>query len=129
MRPRPSPRAFGPVLADRGLGDDGLVRDVEVTIQFFSGCPNWQEALSRVREAAREAGVSVTVTTVPVQTKAAADRLGFIGSPTVLVDGVDPFAVAGAVPALACRVYRTDAGVDGAPTVDQLTEVLRATTF
>jgi hypothetical protein len=110
------------------VGDDGLVRDVEVTIQFFSGCPNWQDALTRVREAAHEAGVAVTVTSVPVETLADAARVGFVGSPTVLVNGFDPFAVEGSVPALACRVYRTDAGTDGAPTVDQLAEVLRAAT-
>ncbi len=32
------------------------------------------------------------------------------GSPTVLFDGADPFAVPGAEPSVSCRLYR---GVDG----------------
>lgn len=41
------------------------------------------------------------VTTV-VTTTEDAHRLGFIGSPTILVDGQDPFTKLGAQPALAC---------------------------
>jgi hypothetical protein len=43
------------------------------------------------------------------------------GSPTVLVDGVDPFGGAG--PSLACRLYRSGDEVEGAPPLDSLIEV------
>lgn len=56
-------------------------------------CPNWQETETRVREALRLAGAPATVLSLQtVSTPEDADRLGFRGSPTVLVDGVDPFA-------------------------------------
>lgn len=54
-----------------------------------------------------------------------ANGLGFIGSPTILVDGVDPFANAQAVPSLSCRLYPTDLGLQGAPTVESIVEALR----
>lgn len=51
--------------------------------------------------------------------------LGMRGSPTLLVDGVDPFAGAGEVAGFSCRLYRDAAGgVSGAPGEDRLREVL-----
>jgi len=46
-------------------------------------------------------------------------RAGLGGSPTFLVDGVDPFPV-GDGTSWACRLYRTEAGLQGAPSVAQL---------
>lgn len=97
-----------------------------MTVQYFDGCPNWHTALDHVHEAALRTGVAAQVTTVPVETEQDARRLGFTGSPTVLVNGTDPFAVAGAVPALACRVFATPTGLAGAPSVDQLVDALTA---
>ena len=48
------------------------------------------------------------------------------GSPTLLVDGRDPWADAEAPVGLACRIYRTEAGAEGSPSVAQLAEVLAA---
>lgn len=47
-------------------------------------------------------------------------RLGFSGSPTILVDGQDPFADQDAPIGLACRLYATEEGLQGAPTIAQL---------
>ncbi len=55
-----------------------------------------------------------------------AARLRFRGSPTVLVNGGDPFAQESDPVGLSCRVFRTPDGLRGAPTVDQLVSVLRA---
>src|SRR3989442_12587955 len=58
---------------------------------------------------------------------AEAARLGMSGSPTILLDGVDPFAAAGAVPSVSCRIYRgPDGAADGAPSVQDLTAALSA---
>jgi hypothetical protein len=88
---------------------------VDVTVQFFAGCPNWQTALDRIRLAANEIGVRVRVDKVEVETQHDAETLGFAGSPTILVDGRDPFGTPGVAPALACRVYTTPDGPAGAP--------------
>ena len=61
-----------------------------------------------------------------VDTVEEAERVGFLGSPTILIDGHDPFATPGATPGLSCRVYATDAGMTGSPTVVQLREALAA---
>jgi len=99
---------------------------VEVTLQYFDGCPNWRETETRVREALRLVGAPATALSLQtVSTPEDADRLGFCGSPTVLVGGVDPFASPSAPVGLACRMFRTPAGLAGAPTVEQLVAAMR----
>ncbi len=60
-----------------------------------------------------------------VSTPDDAKQWRFHGSPTVLVDGRDPFAAPDAAVGLSCRLYQTDDGPAGAPSVEQLTAVLR----
>jgi hypothetical protein len=53
--------------------------------------------------------------------QASAERLGMTGSPTLLADGVDPFARPGQEPSVSCRLYPDDDGRPGqAPSPDQL---------
>jgi hypothetical protein len=49
-----------------------------------------------------------------------ADRFGMHGSPTIRVEGRDPFAGPDARPSLSCRLYPSEQGASGAPTVAQL---------
>jgi hypothetical protein len=48
-----------------------------------------------------------------------AAKAGMHGSPTLLIDGVDPFAPPAQPPSLSCRIYRHEAGrPSGAPSVE-----------
>ncbi|MCA1737223.1 MAG: thioredoxin family protein, partial [Actinobacteria bacterium] len=51
---------------------------------------------------------------------------GFCGSPTVLIDGVDPFSNRKAMVGLACRLYLTQNGPAGSPTIEQLRTAITA---
>jgi len=95
----------------------------EVVFQYFSGCPNWKTTHERLEEAIEDLAVGIEMQLVESPEEAAA--VGFRGSPTVLIDGIDPFADPDtpAAGTLACRVYQTD---DGSPTVDQLRHALAA---
>ena len=99
---------------------------VDVAVLYFAECPNWHTALARVSAASARTGVQVRLTTREVKSTEEAELLGFTGPPTILLDGADPFAKCGAVPALACRVYATPAGLAGSPSVDQLAAALAA---
>jgi hypothetical protein len=97
----------------------------DVTLMFFADCPNWQLADSRLRQALARAGRDdVCIEHRQITTAEQAEAVGFRGSPTVLVDGHDPFADPDAPTGLSCRVVRTEAGLAGAPTVEQLLAVL-----
>lgn len=90
---------------------------------YFEGCPNWKVADERLATIAAERS-DVTVTPRVVETIEEAERLGFHGSPSILVDGKDAFADADTAVGLSCRVYRTPDGPAGAPTLQQLRAVL-----
>jgi hypothetical protein len=94
---------------------------VEVTLQYFHGCPN-REKTSRDLSTLVAEGLKATVAYEPIDNHEAAVERGFRGSPTVLLDGVDPFADRSILVGLTCRLYRTESGLAGSPTLDQLRE-------
>ena len=98
---------------------------MDVRLLYFDGCPNWTVAEERLRAALARVGLDgESIQRVPVDTPEDAERLGFIGSPTILLEGRDPFATGAEQPALACRVFSTPDGRAGAPTLGQLVEAL-----
>lgn len=99
---------------------------MKIELLWFPGCPNWQETDTRLRSALAQVGPQAAVSLVEVTTPEDAERLRFRGSPTVLVDGRDPFADEADPVGVPCRAFRTPEGLRGAPTVDQLVAVLRA---
>ncbi len=104
-----------------GCKHEGKLIMTEISFQYFDGCPNWQTTYKRLEEAIE--GLNVTLVMQLVETHEDAAEVGFRGSPTVLIDGVDPFADPDtpAAGTLACRVYQTE---DGSPTVEQLRDAL-----
>ena len=105
---------------------------VDITLLYFDGCPHVESAEDNLRAALDDMdsgdAVGVLVRKQLVETVEEAERVGFLGSPTIVIDGHDPFATNGATPGLSCRVYATEAGLDGIPTVAQLRDALTAAT-
>ncbi|WP_427919065.1 hypothetical protein [Streptomyces sp. cg40] len=96
---------------------------MRITLLTVPDCPNAPMARERIDQALAGRAAEVTVVEVSDETQAA--TLGMTGSPTVLIDGVDPFAVPGAVASVSCRLYRgTDGLTEGAPSVTDLRRVL-----
>jgi hypothetical protein len=91
---------------------------VQVTLLYFDGCPNWGTTYRQLETLSAELGFELDRR--QVDTPEDAERLAFRGSPTVLVDGRDPFAAGDEPVGLSCRVYVTDTGLAGAPTEQQL---------
>jgi hypothetical protein len=92
---------------------------MEITLQYFDDCPNWRITDRRLRQLIAE-GIDASVTYEVIDSAETAARRGFGGSPTVLIEGVDPFAETAEPAGLACRVYQTETGPAGSPSVDQL---------
>ncbi|WP_199421644.1 DF family (seleno)protein [Actinotalea solisilvae] len=98
---------------------------MRVELLYFDGCPNWTIADQRLAEALRALGrEDVTVERRLVQSAAEAEAIAFIGSPSIRVDGVDPFASGKEQVGLSCRLYMTPVGLRGSPTIDQLLTAL-----
>jgi len=100
---------------------------MNVELLWWEGCPSTEPALAAVREALSELGLSdVEVRLREIATDDDARDAGFVGSPTILIEGKD------LVPAaddeqigLSCRVYRRrDGRVSPVPDPDDLREAL-----
>jgi hypothetical protein len=93
---------------------------MHLTVLAVPGCPNvpvLQDRLAAVLGG--RAGVSVSHQVICDEDEAA--RWGMRGSPTLLIDGADPFAELGQPPGISCRLYRDDEGrISGAPSAGQL---------
>jgi hypothetical protein len=98
---------------------------MEIRLRYFDGCPSWQTARERIRAVLRELDAADTPLSLErVESPEEAERLRFLGSPTILIDGRDAFPSPGGTVGLACRVYETRDGLAGCPTTDQLRRVL-----
>ncbi len=60
-----------------------------VQVQMSPGCGHGQKTVELVRDVLHELAPDARIETVTVATIDDAERLGFRGSPTVLVDGAD----------------------------------------
>lgn len=95
---------------------------MNVELVYLDDCPHWREARTRLIEAMRRVGLDpACLHSRGVATERAS--VDFPGSPTVLVDGADPFPSDVAF-GPTCRRYQTATGPDVAPSVPQLVEVL-----
>lgn len=97
---------------------------MRVEVLAVPDCPNvalLEQRLAQVTEGRRD----VTVSRQVIADQDEAARWGMRGSPTILVDGTDPFAEPGEPASLSCRLYRDANGqVEGAPSVSQLRQAI-----
>jgi hypothetical protein len=102
-----------------------MMKLVDVELRVIPDCPYSDEAHALLRQALDDVGLGhVVVRTTVIATDENARVLGFVGSPTFVIDGHDPFATAGAAPAVACRLYPTSAGIAALPELSRLRQEL-----
>jgi hypothetical protein len=97
---------------------------MDLTVLAVPGCPNvmlLEERLAQMIEGRRD----VTVSRQVITDEDAAASWGMHGSPTLLVDGIDPFAEPEPQTSVSCRLYRDGSGrADGAPSVSHLRQAI-----
>jgi hypothetical protein len=62
---------------------------MKVEILYLSGCPNHVPAVARVHEVLKQEGTAAEMIEVEVKDMATAQKIGFLGSPSIRVDGQD----------------------------------------
>lgn len=98
---------------------------MEVRLVYLEDCPHWRLAEARLTDALAEMGRDPSaLIRQAVTTTEEAEACGFGGSPTILIDGRDPFARREDPVGLCCRLYPGDTGPSGAPTVAALRTAL-----
>lgn len=95
---------------------------MNVELQYIADCPHWRVIDARLSALRPKLGFTLNLRVVTTPEEAM--RIGFRGSPTILVDGVDPFATGDEPVGLACRIYSTPGGLAGSPTAEQLLKAI-----
>ena len=100
---------------------------MRVEILYFAGCPNYSPVVGRVLEALQREGVSAEVVEVEVKDAATALMTGFLGSPTVRIDGrdVEPAARSAQEFGLTCRTYFDGGYREGVPPIEWIRAAIR----
>jgi hypothetical protein len=87
---------------------------MDLTVLAVAGCPHaalMEEPAAVIRRVITDAEEAA--------------RAGLHGSPTVLVDGSDPFAAPGQPASMSCRLYDNGSGrLEGAPSVGRLRQAI-----
>ena len=104
---------------NEGAGSDNLT----IEILYLPDCQNYLPALRNLREAMHEDHVAAPITHIAVCDQAMAERVGFLGSPTIRVNGndIEPAARSARDVGMCCRRY----GTTGVPPVAMIRQALR----
>ena len=102
-------------------------QSMKIEVLYFPGCPNHREALARVRQVLAEEGFFAEVLEVNVSEESMAQRVGFLGSPSIRVNGLDvePEARAERAYGMMCRTYAVNGGREGLPSREMLRQAMR----
>ena len=94
---------------------------MKVEVFYFEGCPNHKPAVERVRSVMKEQGIATMLAEVEVANAQAAKAVGFLGSPTIRVNGldIDPASRSATEAGFACRCY-----AGGLPSEDMIRAAL-----
>jgi hypothetical protein len=99
---------------------------MKIEILYIPGCPNHPPSVTRVREALTQERVSADVVEVAVN-DVPARLVGFLGSPSIRVDGqdVDPSARSVGQYGLTCRTYIDGGQRVGVPPLEWIRAAVR----
>ena len=100
---------------------------MRVEIFYFSGCPNYVPAVDRVREVLEQEGVAAEMIEVEINDAGTAQTVGFLGSPSIRIDGqdVEHAARASLGFGLMCRTYIDGGQPAGVPPRELLRAAVR----
>ena len=95
---------------------------MKIEVLYFDGCPNHLPAMEIVRETLNSLGRKEEIHQVEIRTPAEAEEMGFVGSPSIRIDGADiePWARTIKCLGLSCRTYLHGSQRGGVPSHGQL---------
>lgn len=100
---------------------------MKVEVLYFDGCPNHDATVELVNQVLKEEGVTAAeVLAVPVPDEETARSIGFLGSPSIRVNGLDVEAAARSARdyGMACRTYVVNGHRSGLPSREMLRQAV-----
>jgi len=101
--------------------------DVKVEVLYFKGCPNHQPVIEQVQQVLHSEQINVPVDEVEVTDATMAQRVGFLGSPSIRINGLDiePEARGLQTFGFGCRTYSdADGRRSGLPSLSAIRQAL-----
>ena len=99
---------------------------MKVQFLYFIGCPNAEPTLKLLKEAIREEAPDAELESREVNSEEDAGRYGFLGSPTIQINGLDIEKKRRKdSPYYGCRIYRTEQGSSGVPPKGMIVDAVR----
>ena len=100
---------------------------MKIEVLYFDGCPNHKPALERVRQVLAEEGLFAEVLEVNVSEPSFAQKVGFLGSPSIRVNGLDvePEARRARAYGMMCRTYAVNGRREGLPSHEMVRQAVR----
>ncbi len=98
---------------------------LNITLLYFEGCPHWREAFGLVQEVCKEKGIPESqIRLVEVRNEDEASRYGFLGSPSIQINGTDiEKSRINDRPLFGCRIYRDNRNA-GVPSRAMITDAI-----
>jgi hypothetical protein len=98
---------------------------VDIELLVVPDCPHQTAAAAVLRTALEEVGLArFSIAKTVMKSDVEAERRGFVGSPTILIDA-DPFADVAAPSSPACGLYPTADGLTGLPDLRLVRQALK----
>jgi len=105
--------------------------EMRVEVLYFEGCPNLAPTVERVRAELLSQGVTEEIEGVKIHNQAEAEALGFLGSPSVRINGLDIEREARNLKSfgMSCRTYLEGTVRSGLPSSDMIRRALNEQTI
>lgn len=97
---------------------------VDIELLVKPDCPNDASAAELITNAVADTRMKATITHTIIASQAQSRQRGFTGSPSIPLNGLDPFVRPDAPPALSCRLYTTPDGLRGIPALRDLRQAI-----
>lgn len=97
----------------------------EIQLLYFDGCPSWQTALANLRQVIEAENLDVQIHLIEITSPQQAQDERFLGSPSFRLNGTDLWPGTRARYNMSCRVYQTDQGMRGSPTIEMLRDKIQ----
>jgi hypothetical protein len=100
---------------------------MRIEVLYFDGCPHHEPAVERVQEILTEEGIAAEISVVNVQDAPTAERVGFLGSPSIRVNGLDVEREARSAReyGVMCRTYVVNGRREGLPSRETIRQAIR----
>src|SRR5713226_376967 len=99
---------------------------MKIEVLYFEGCPNHEPAVARVDEIVKAEGISAEVSEVNVPDASTAHEVGFLGSPSIRVNGMDVEQAARSAReyGMMCRTYVVNGRREGLPSREMIQQAI-----